>query len=119
MSTKRKAILGKNSYFRVSAEDWKRLETLAREEGLNVSDIVRRAVRAYLSGGSEKWAEQQARAQAAAVREPTPAELAAAWLAELPASVRRALEQIAPVVRKALEEAQGLRGRHGKGPSKD
>lgn len=118
MKPKKKVLLGKNSYFRISPEDWTRIQALAESEGLNASDIVRRAVRSYLSGGVEKWAAEQARSQAVAVREPSPEELAAAWLAELSGPIRRALEQIAQALRRAIEEAQAPSGHRGKGHGK-
>jgi hypothetical protein len=86
------AGLETTKYVRLTAVDIAKVNELADREGLAFSDIVRRAVRLYLSGGAEKWAEIQA--STAAVREVTPAEVAGGWFSRLSLSVRQTLYRL-------------------------
>jgi len=63
--------LEETTYVRLFGKDKERIRELAEAEGLNISDILRRAAMQYLAGGAERWADieraKQARAGATEV----------------------------------------------------
>lgn len=70
-------------------DEWRdALQGMADAEHLDLSDVVRRAVRQYLDGGAEAWATLQ---RDTANREPTPLERAGRWFSRLRPAERRFL----------------------------